>query len=414
MWDGEWTEGTGRSTGEECEQVFSYLSRCSNTTKYQRPENREETLTEMMMIWNKRKISCLAEALFKKFKRVKIDLGMLRNELRETRIKLGLDEVALDLHQIVKDVQNDAIVGRRSLPKISRQQAVLLLYNSIKPSNVQVNIKEKLDSLWLPELTLVHIPVLKKKIERRETLFKDSIECFDVANATSTHDLLMKDIIVPAFQIAIHKASFEKAIWNTRLKKVADSSKHRFVYRKKLSKVTDKINLLSKELSKIDSSYKPVEFQSTLSDTDKRLLAETYLKMTRSEEELVLLKEDMESYLTFYTRTSINLKKKLNEENCYDGRRSLLLQGLDFVYRQLSNGLMLFCHLISPEIIAEHNSLDTDIAIQKYNDEDDDDDEYENDEDDEYENDEDDDDENDEDDDDENDEDDDEYEYEDE
>ena len=40
LWDGEWIEGSGRSTGEECEQVFSYLSRCSNTTKYQRPESK--------------------------------------------------------------------------------------------------------------------------------------------------------------------------------------------------------------------------------------------------------------------------------------------------------------------------------------------------------------------------------------
>ena len=40
LWDGKWVEGTGRSTGEETEQVFSFLSRFSNTTKYQRPESR--------------------------------------------------------------------------------------------------------------------------------------------------------------------------------------------------------------------------------------------------------------------------------------------------------------------------------------------------------------------------------------
>lgn len=39
-WDGEWVKGTGKSTGEECEQVFSFLSRCANTTKYQIPESR--------------------------------------------------------------------------------------------------------------------------------------------------------------------------------------------------------------------------------------------------------------------------------------------------------------------------------------------------------------------------------------
>lgn len=40
LWSGEWIKGTGRSTGEDTEQVFSFLSRCGNTTKYQTPERR--------------------------------------------------------------------------------------------------------------------------------------------------------------------------------------------------------------------------------------------------------------------------------------------------------------------------------------------------------------------------------------
>lgn len=40
LWDGLWIEGTGRSTGEETEQFFSYISRCANTTKYQLPESK--------------------------------------------------------------------------------------------------------------------------------------------------------------------------------------------------------------------------------------------------------------------------------------------------------------------------------------------------------------------------------------
>ena len=39
LWDGEWTTGTGRSTGEETEQVFSYLSRANQVTKHQLPES---------------------------------------------------------------------------------------------------------------------------------------------------------------------------------------------------------------------------------------------------------------------------------------------------------------------------------------------------------------------------------------
>ncbi|XP_066924609.1 uncharacterized protein [Clytia hemisphaerica] len=40
IWDGKWIDGTGRSTGEETEQIFSYMSRFCNTTKYQKPESK--------------------------------------------------------------------------------------------------------------------------------------------------------------------------------------------------------------------------------------------------------------------------------------------------------------------------------------------------------------------------------------
>ena len=39
LWSGEWLEGTGKSTGEETEQIISFQSRCGNTTKYQTPES---------------------------------------------------------------------------------------------------------------------------------------------------------------------------------------------------------------------------------------------------------------------------------------------------------------------------------------------------------------------------------------
>ncbi|XP_057296113.1 uncharacterized protein LOC130625046 [Hydractinia symbiolongicarpus] len=39
QWDGAWTDGTGKSTGEETEQIFSFLSRCGNSNKHQLPES---------------------------------------------------------------------------------------------------------------------------------------------------------------------------------------------------------------------------------------------------------------------------------------------------------------------------------------------------------------------------------------
>ncbi len=51
LWDGEWVDGTGRSTGEETEQVFSFLSRFCNTTKYQKPESKLTFLFNLKIIW---------------------------------------------------------------------------------------------------------------------------------------------------------------------------------------------------------------------------------------------------------------------------------------------------------------------------------------------------------------------------
>lgn len=38
LWGGRWQVGSACSTGEEVEQINSYMSRCGNTTKYMLPE----------------------------------------------------------------------------------------------------------------------------------------------------------------------------------------------------------------------------------------------------------------------------------------------------------------------------------------------------------------------------------------
>uniref|UniRef100_A0A7M6DRD2 Uncharacterized protein n=2 Tax=Clytia hemisphaerica TaxID=252671 RepID=A0A7M6DRD2_9CNID len=70
IWSGEWLKGTGRSTGEETEQLFNYLSRFGNSTKYQLPEKREETLTEAVLHWNKVKVKKIVPDLAKRYRKV--------------------------------------------------------------------------------------------------------------------------------------------------------------------------------------------------------------------------------------------------------------------------------------------------------------------------------------------------------
>lgn len=42
IWGGRLQEGSACSTGEEVEQINSYMSRCGNTTKYMLPESESQ------------------------------------------------------------------------------------------------------------------------------------------------------------------------------------------------------------------------------------------------------------------------------------------------------------------------------------------------------------------------------------
>ena len=46
IWGGRFQEGSACSTGEEVEQINSYMSRCGNTTKYMLHHNKHVTHTD--------------------------------------------------------------------------------------------------------------------------------------------------------------------------------------------------------------------------------------------------------------------------------------------------------------------------------------------------------------------------------
>uniref|UniRef100_A0A7M5UXB5 CxC3 like cysteine cluster domain-containing protein n=1 Tax=Clytia hemisphaerica TaxID=252671 RepID=A0A7M5UXB5_9CNID len=64
VWSGEWLEGTGRSTGEETEQLFSYLSRFGNSTKYQLPESKYCSLSQIYLIQVRFSLMSLIQLFF--------------------------------------------------------------------------------------------------------------------------------------------------------------------------------------------------------------------------------------------------------------------------------------------------------------------------------------------------------------
>nr|XP_045587886.1 uncharacterized protein LOC123749812 isoform X1 [Procambarus clarkii] len=70
LYGGRWQEGSGLTSGEEAEQVFSYLSRYNNNTKNMLKAERTEELTEGALFWNHRKINGMPRALVARFRKV--------------------------------------------------------------------------------------------------------------------------------------------------------------------------------------------------------------------------------------------------------------------------------------------------------------------------------------------------------
>ncbi|XP_072023238.1 uncharacterized protein [Amphiura filiformis] len=73
-WGGRYQEDAGMGTGEEMEQLFSYLSRLNSTTKNMSAANRVDTITEHVFFWNTRKILTMSAQLCKRYIDVSVDI----------------------------------------------------------------------------------------------------------------------------------------------------------------------------------------------------------------------------------------------------------------------------------------------------------------------------------------------------
>jgi len=93
IWGGRLQEGSACSTGEEVEQINSYMSRCGNTTKYMLPENREELITEHAIAWNRRKINGMVQSLSRRYTRA---IKMKAESLKDFDDALHKNNILLD------------------------------------------------------------------------------------------------------------------------------------------------------------------------------------------------------------------------------------------------------------------------------------------------------------------------------
>ncbi|KTF86092.1 hypothetical protein cypCar_00022118 [Cyprinus carpio] len=102
-YSGAYQEGAGSTIGEEVEQVNSFLSRIAVTSKYMSKSGRADMITMQAMLWNKRKILNLGQALVNRYVKTQKALQMQQHSLEELKTELSLHEDCV--HQWVSDVQ---------------------------------------------------------------------------------------------------------------------------------------------------------------------------------------------------------------------------------------------------------------------------------------------------------------------
>ncbi|XP_057310731.1 uncharacterized protein LOC130648685 [Hydractinia symbiolongicarpus] len=290
LWSGEWLEGTGKSTGEETEQVFGYLSRCRNTTKHQTPENREETITEMAMFWNKRKILNIIKELSRRFLKCKHDIVKADDALTKVKQDTGLHEMEKEVDKWINDM------------KVSASGNVLLYYYRF----LEFGLEEKQHELQ----RLLNIPACIESI-------------------LESYSLLKNDIWKPIYQREIDKAFMVKVSWGMQIKKIADTSKRRHVVRAKFGVADKALKELIVDYCRVYSienveevfrccetgefPWIGISSRGEPSATDRQLCAELTQKKRRLVEERELLSTDMKSCMKYYCLKVETLNSRIKD-----------------------------------------------------------------------------------------------------
>ncbi|XP_069193779.1 uncharacterized protein [Procambarus clarkii] len=134
LYGGRWQHGSGLTTGEETEQIFSYMSRYNSTTKNMLKAEREEELSESSYFWNQRKHDSLARVLASRFCKAKEAAELIRKELAD----LSLDEKQL-LIWIAELTNLAQSLNKRSVSQNDVQKGIELVCDSIRTKKSHIS-----------------------------------------------------------------------------------------------------------------------------------------------------------------------------------------------------------------------------------------------------------------------------------
>ncbi|XP_028409273.1 uncharacterized protein LOC114531868 [Dendronephthya gigantea] len=136
-WGGRWQDGAANGTGEEAEQVNSYISRLGSTTKRMSAAGREEALTEHVLGWNKRKVLNMPKYLRMRYAKTAKTLKEKQKELEETLVDFGLQgKEEKEILEWKSTVENFARADGKIEQEYGDAENYFILYHQIRDATL--------------------------------------------------------------------------------------------------------------------------------------------------------------------------------------------------------------------------------------------------------------------------------------
>ncbi|XP_057306565.1 uncharacterized protein LOC130644823 isoform X2 [Hydractinia symbiolongicarpus] len=389
LWDGRMKSGTGLTTGEEVEQVNSYLSRLGNSTKHQLREVRNDTITCMVLSWNRQKVIKLSSTLKKKFFKTKKLLALSKTQLEDKMMGKGCAFQEQNILKWKEELIFWAKESQNDNRKIFTEMEELVVLSCYLGTS-DILSKE------LTEL-LIGTPYLRNTNQQnfeRATFLRSKVS----SEPTLDDVVPIKRKFLQIFQDETEKAYSGIAQSNMQMSKLADSCKMRKRIRlktseekKKLSKFIRKYNQVADEVGvatinvdvgrdNFDFPWLEEEGHEGLSMNFKRSVVILFELIKRCEEEIEILQREMTNYLSYYKNVIVKLEESTKviqqTPNVISQSKILFIKkGVRFAKKQLLNGYQHFLDIMK-------TNTDSTYSVEELTDEDDSDNDLDSDDDD--------------------------------
>eukprot|EP00795_Rhopilema_esculentum_P017827 gene17827-9517_t len=341
LFGGLWTDGAGFTSGEEDEQIFSYLSRIGTTTKYMLPERREETITEHAAAWNRRKLDNFVPDLHKRYSDILRKRVEVKQDIKKQLAKCNVTVTAETYQNWKDEAILNAEVAQNSLlsVSISDDQELVMLYMLLKekdqlPDNMEhvcdteAVVPLKIAALRLKPFAKSHAALQKKYVNLNEKFASSQSIIHDGLDNTYEKVFLLH-------QRRLEATAYTIIHLTNSLSRIADSSKKRKKIRVKVSKQSEllktlvsiynenarrdvianlpRISLMSCLQDSFPWRQMPSDEMNVTSELKQTLLV-LNLTLKRLNEELSLIELEMKNFISFFKEKKMkDLQKRLKE-----------------------------------------------------------------------------------------------------